>query len=277
MVQLRLQLLVGQAYGPAGPRDRGLEAAVVWERVSVGGRAAVARRVGRRALGVGVRPGQAVHVSRVVAVGGHTAQELLDQGLVARIEAHPCAGRLPEDQMRPVVVQDGPAAVREVGGRVRARVVDGDMRVRKVGDDRAEGPGLGTGGTRAEQPERRRDDDGGPHFALSQSGPTPASTASGGSISNAAPISRPAISLTCSASCSGPSNSSSSWICKIILERTPARRRAASHRTIATFMMSAAVPWITMLTANRSPWRRISHRRERSSGTWRRRPNSVET
>ena len=40
--------------------------------------------------------------------------------------------------------------------------------------------------------------------------PMPASTASGGSSSNAAAISRTAISRTCSASASGPSNNSSS-------------------------------------------------------------------
>ena len=58
---------------------------------------------------------------------------------------------------------------------------------------------------------------------------------------------------------------------------SPESRRRDQDRTMATFMMSAAVPWMTMFTAKRSPWRRISQRRARSSGTWRRRPNSVAT
>ncbi len=33
----------------------------------------------------------------------------------------------------------------------------------------------------------------------------------------------------------------------------PAAASAASQRTIASLMMSAAVPWITVLTARRSP------------------------
>jgi hypothetical protein len=41
-------------------------------------------------------------------------------------------------------------------------------------------------------------------------------------------------------------------------------------------MMSAAVPWITELTANRAPSLRVCQLRARISGTWRR-PNSVET
>jgi hypothetical protein len=42
-------------------------------------------------------------------------------------------------------------------------------------------------------------------------------------------------------------------------------------------MMSAAVPWITVLTASRSPSRRVFGLPERSSGIARRRPNSVVT
>jgi hypothetical protein len=41
-------------------------------------------------------------------------------------------------------------------------------------------------------------------------------------------------------------------------------------------MMSAAVPWITELTASRAPSLRVCQLRARISGTWRR-PNSVET
>ena len=46
---------------------------------------------------------------------------------------------------------------------------------------------------------------------------------------------------------------------------------------MATFMMSAAVPWMTMFTARRSPRLRVWGLRERSSGTRRKRPNSVLT
>ena len=42
-------------------------------------------------------------------------------------------------------------------------------------------------------------------------------------------------------------------------------------------MMSAAVPWITVLTASRSPRRRVLGLPERSSGIGRRRPISVVT
>ena len=42
-------------------------------------------------------------------------------------------------------------------------------------------------------------------------------------------------------------------------------------------MMSAAVPWMTMLTASRSPSERVWNWRERSSGTRRMRPKSVVT
>ena len=41
--------------------------------------------------------------------------------------------------------------------------------------------------------------------------------------------------------------------------------------------MSAAVPWITVFTASRSPSERVVHWRARSSGIRRMRPNSVET
>ncbi len=49
------------------------------------------------------------------------------------------------------------------------------------------------------------------------------------------------------------------------------------QRTIAILMMSAAVPWITVLTARRSPSRRVFGLPERSSGIERRRPISVVT
>ena len=78
-------------------------------------------------------------------------------------------------------------------------------------------------------------------------------------------------------SASGPSNSSSSWIWSTIRVSRPASRSAARQRTIATLMMSAAVPWITMFTARRSPSIRVWRWRARSSGMRRMRPNSVAT
>ena len=58
---------------------------------------------------------------------------------------------------------------------------------------------------------------------------------------------------------------------------SPAARSSSRQRTIATLMMSAAVPWMTMLTASRSPSERVWNWRERSSGTRRMRPKSVVT
>ena len=46
---------------------------------------------------------------------------------------------------------------------------------------------------------------------------------------------------------------------------------------MAILMMSAAVPWITVLTASRSPNVRVCQLRERNSGISRRRPISVVT
>ena len=57
----------------------------------------------------------------------------------------------------------------------------------------------------------------------------------------------------------------------------PVSASARWQRTIATLMMSAAVPWITVLTASRSPSRRVLGLPERSSGIGRRRPISVVT
>ena len=59
----------------------------------------------------------------------------------------------------------------------------------------------------------------------------------------------------------------------------PSRPPASARwqRTIATLMMSAAVPWITVLTASRSPRRRVLGLPERSSGIGRRRPIRVVT
>jgi hypothetical protein len=46
---------------------------------------------------------------------------------------------------------------------------------------------------------------------------------------------------------------------------------------MATLMMSAAEPWMIVLTARRSPSLRVCQLRARISGIWRRRPNRVET
>src|SRR5205814_1783981 len=95
------------------------------------------------------------------------------------------------------------------------------------------------------------------HFASSQLSPTPRSTFRGGSSSKA-PSMRALTSAQASAiSSSGPSNSSSSWIVSTSRVRMPPARRSASQRTIAILMMSAAVPWITVLTASRSPSERV--------------------
>ena len=63
----------------------------------------------------------------------------------------------------------------------------------------------------------------------------------------------------------------------MILVSSPASASALWQLTIATLMMSAAVPWITVLTASRSPSLRTCQLRARISGIWRRRPNIVST
>ena len=63
----------------------------------------------------------------------------------------------------------------------------------------------------------------------------------------------PINSLAASTSSGGPSNSSSSWIVRIWRVARPDSASAAWQRTIASLMMSAAVPWIGVLTARRSP------------------------
>ena len=181
----------------------------------------------------------------------------------------------------------GPPTYGQVGARGRAArgvrpsrsasVGDDAATTRAVADDRGERLRSATQPAH-EQPPRRAADRPSTHFAASQSGPMPASTASGGSISNAPAICSLAISLDLLGLVGGPLEQQlvvdledQTRVC------SPAASSAWSQRTIATFMMSAAVPWITMLTANRSPCLRSSQRRARSSGTWRRRPNSVET
>ena len=91
--------------------------------------------------------------------------------------------------------------------------------------------------------------------------------------------SSPAVTSSSAASISsgGPSKRSSSWICRTRRVSIRSSRRRAQQRTIATLMMSAAVPWITVLTARRSPRRRVFGLPERSSGIGRRRPIRVVT
>src|SRR3954463_10144031 len=89
-------------------------------------------------------------------------------------------------------------------------------------------------------------------------------------MSAAPTISRVTISVACSISFGGPSKSSSSGIWRMHRVCRPAAFSASEQRTIATLMMSAAVPWITVLTASRSPSLRTCQLRARSSGIWRR-------
>ena len=89
------------------------------------------------------------------------------------------------------------------------------------------------------------------------------------------PSPRARAARTAVVSTSGTSSSSSSWICST---RRAARPSSASRRwmrTIASLMMSAAEPWITVLTARRSPSERTFQLCARSSGIGRRRPSSV--
>ena len=105
VLHLRLQLLVGEAHGPARSGDRGLDAAALWKLVGGDRRAAVARVVRGRSLGVAVLTAETVHVAGMVAVRRHPPQELLDQALVAGVERHPGSRRLPEDQVGAIGVQ----------------------------------------------------------------------------------------------------------------------------------------------------------------------------
>ena len=165
----------------------------------------------------------------MVAVRRHLPEEPLDQRLVPGLEAQARARRLPEDHVGAVGVQDRPAAVGQVGGaggRADARRGRRSERRGPAADPVTAGATRSAPAAAARSPPgrsravtaRRRH-----HLAASQSGPMPASTASGGSISNAPAISRrPAISRLARASSAGPSNSSSSWIWRISCELSPA-------------------------------------------------------
>src|SRR6188472_72913 len=116
------------------------------------------------------------------------------------------------------------------------------------------------------------------YLASSQLEPTPTSTASGGVRSpHGATISRSTSARTSAVSPGGPSKRSSSWIVRIIRVASADSCSARAQPIIASFMTSAAVPWMTVLTARRSPSVRTPQLRALSSGIWRRRPNSVVT
>src|SRR5207244_11457983 len=82
------------------------------------------------------------------------------------------------------------------------------------------------------------------HFAASQFSPDPTSTASGGSRSYAATISRTTISEAASTSDSGPSNRSSSWIWSPCRVSSPASSRALWEATLAHSLLTGPEPGI---------------------------------
>ena len=85
------------------------------------------------------------------------------------------------------------------------------------------------------------------------------------------------IAASASTSSRGVSNSSSSWTVRSRRACRPEPRSRSATRIIAIFWMSAAVPWIGMLIAIRSPAPRSAGFEARSSGIWRLRPRSVST
>ncbi len=88
-------------------------------------------------------------------------------------------------------------------------------------------------------------------------------------------ISRLAISTTWSTSSFGTSKRSSSCICSTIFAFSPALRRDAATRTMASFIMSAAVPCTGVFMASRSAAIRAVAFRELMSRRVRLRPSSV--
>ena len=114
------------------------------------------------------------------------------------------------------------------------------------------------------------------YFASSQFVPVPASTASGGSRSAAPTISSQTISCPLGL-LAGPLEQQLVVDLQDHARLRPAAASESWQRTIATLMMSAAVPWMIVLTASRSPSLRVCQLRARISGICRRRPNSVET
>ena len=80
-----------------------------------------------------------------------------------------------------------------------------------------------------------------------------------------------------STSSSGTSSSSSSWTERSSRAPKPSAASRSATRIIAIFTMSAAVPWMGMLIAIRSPAPRSAGFAACSSGIWRFRPSSVAT
>ena len=92
-----------------------------------------------------------------------------------------------------------------------------------------------------------------PQWAAScQVRPTPTDTSKGTSRATAAPISRLTNSSTRSRSPGATSMTNSSWTYSSIRDASRCSRSASSTRSIATFMMSAADPWMGALSAIRS-------------------------
>ena len=110
------------------------------------------------------------------------------------------------------------------------------------------------------------------HLISRQLSPRPTSATIGTENSATSSISRFTNSCISSASAGTTSKSSSSWTCRVILER---RRRCSIFRSsaiIASLIRSAAVPCSGVLTAVRSAKPRMLGLRERMSGMGRMRP-----
>ena len=111
----------------------------------------------------------------------------------------------------------------------------------------------------------------------SHESPTFTSTVSGTESGSAPSIASRSTGISRSTSSRGASSSSSSWTESRTRERNDPSCSARSVRIIAIFTMSAAVPWIGMLIAIRSPAARSDGLRASSSGIFRLRPSSVAT
>ena len=86
-----------------------------------------------------------------------------------------------------------------------------------------------------------------------QASPVFSSTLRGTFSGIALGISSVTISFSCSSSRTGVSKMSSSCTCRIIIERIFNSSKRSWMRTMAILIMSAAVPWMGMLIAIRSP------------------------
>src|ERR1051326_1811636 len=113
------------------------------------------------------------------------------------------------------------------------------------------------------------------YLASRQLSPIPISTIRGTENSLTLSISCFTRVETASSSSDGHPKTSSSCTCSSMALRWPAACSAASIRTIASFIKSAAVPWRGVLTAVRSANPRELGLRLLMSGMGRSRPNSV--